>query len=1491
MLVLTDAAAMPDPKLKGGLEALDRSDATLPVLVAHAAQVLDVDLCRKTAKSTERRLEPSTSTYSFKEQWVLRWLTRSIATALQAPKDDKDNASFIDILMDPAPWRLMRHLLAIIPSDIAIDILVERKFISSLDLCVRHYLERQLQPAQSASYYEDAGTREGSRKRRRLSKSPSTQLSREETLSVDLLQLCAVCALLISPSHNAEDQVQVNLSISNDESASMLASSLSLATRLLSSSLSADLVDTEAIIALLRFWSGRPAAASESARHNDLKLFNKQCLPVCLDLLHVMERKDTGAASNHEALRHSTEHFIASAVVIPLRARFMKRHAAVWKKQRLFLTWDVLGTLYQDTVTVLGANPDPAVGATDMADFTWKAHAHRLYDLASRLLPKYDLRRKQQEQDWLDYFLITLAYICSPRLPQLVLSTQDKVQVADVAYSSQLSNSFDGFERLVELVAQSRCSPSRKTTSYVAAVVAVWHDLPVAWTILGYLLQTEDDLLLPHAGMPTSDLALTEIIARIEQSTLSLGQIVTVKNGVVLPVLRAFSRARALKDFVSTWQQQLQEALRVTSSTSHDDNALPAIMVWQDEDLFDSFSQEVSLSTSNTASEDILTHLRTTLAELPSRLGTTLDIFAQISIAIALLQAKRRSPMPLETQVLQAVVELTVVALEKKSDYQGQRWRLWTLLTVIQSLNAQIELSEKALNTHKASPLGPSLAVLNHQENSMHTAQWYQECLEKFKLITVATVNGRDVFATALNEAIGQLDAYIQSLGDRKAHQAASGLWNGRSLHIQNNDQLASACVGVLLSKPASLKDRPAFFDSLLQALLKSSAFDHNKKASPTVGTALEHVMSAALCVTDPKAAREARKALSNGLTAETSIRTTPQLQHLVERFLLQDRGSSILRSFANVVYEQLQTAASGNMQPGEVARRLAIMDSISDQHSSTFTRPEAWSIWLMIGNSLPNDGLWADYSSAFAICRSFRNISRRIWTNAIGNEVAQVSLAEILSGFAKLKPSTSKARLPKQLGLLLMIEAMFCNTSTLDPLLLSSLRELTSTFGNIAANDLRVLVSSIASPAALCKIAIILETASRAPKTELGNGPIISSIEAILQALSEAQSPKEIELIMLQQTVRQQCLAITTSLSMTSTGLEIERLQTLRSTHLKVHDTSQWQLASAAGEADVFIRGLTTTDRAACMSLMNDAAVSVELGDLKPFLVAAIALQSGKDEVEANPQLKAGLADVARLQDSADARDFHVLLLELENANLVLNTHPTVVGQAVVEDLLAQLALILSGSRASSWQNMLQPQLLHTRVCTLVGSLLSRYRRRIADRYHLLLPVLQQLTRCLFYSEEVVKRARQSAVIGSDPSSFLRSIPNWLISRPDPLPPASGVEVSRLLSSICNPTVSAAKSSRSRGRSNELNDETKRVKAVAGQHLQYLVMDYCRCSLDGDIAPAVKEKLLPGMYTVLDAMNRDLMRAMNSAMDPSSRAIFKTLYDDWTRYGKWDKS
>lgn len=120
--------------------------------------------------------------------------------------------------------------------------------------------------------------------------------------------------------------------------------------------------------------------------------------------------------------------------------------------------------------------------------------------------------------------------------------------------------------------------------------------------------------------------------------------------------------------------------------------------------------------------------------------------------------------------------------------------------------------------------------------------------------------------------------------------------------------------------------------------------------------------------------------------------------------------------------------------------------------------------------------------------------------------------------------------------------------------------------------------------------------------------------------------------------------------------------------------------------------------------------------------------------------------------------------------------------------------------------------------------------------------------------------------------------------SDPNKLSKDSSVHLTRLLTSICDPTPSSVKRSH-----NPLTDETKKARRVAGEYMQYFIAEYASCKLDGRIEAGAKEGLMPGLYAVLDVMGREVMRCMNAKMDASRRAIFKGLYEDWMKFGRWN--
>lgn len=170
--------------------------------------------------------------------------------------------------------------------------------------------------------------------------------------------------------------------------------------------------------------------------------------------------------------------------------------------------------------------------------------------------------------------------------------------------------------------------------------------------------------------------------------------------------------------------------------------------------------------------------------------------------------------------------------------------------------------------------------------------------------------------------------------------------------------------------------------------------------------------------------------------------------------------------------------------------------------------------------------------------------------------------------------------------------------------------------------------------------------------------------------------------------------------------------------------------------------------------------------------------------------------------------------------------------------------------------------------LCRIFSMILVMHRVKLGGRYHLVVPALQGLLRCLF-----VSYSSTSATFASG-------------EHVSALGEAHAAVYARLLTTFCDPSVSAVtrpgKASR-RG----LMDETKKARRIAGQHFQYVVMEYCHCQLMGRLQPEVKAALAPGLYAIVDVMSHESMRTINEAMDSSCRSIFKALYEEHGRVAK----
>ena len=224
---------------------------------------------------------------------------------------------------------------------------------------------------------------------------------------------------------------------------------------------------------------------------------------------------------------------------------------------------------------------------------------------------------------------------------------------------------------------------------------------------------------------------------------------------------------------------------------------------------------------------------------------------------------------------------------------------------------------------------------------------------------------------------------------------------------------------------------------------------------------------------------------------------------------------------------------------------------------------------------------------------------------------------------------------------------------------------------------------------------------------------------------------------------------------------------------------------------------------------------------------------------------------------------EFSECMLSMQCVNVLFHHHPRVISQWHVDELLAAISVKASKLYTQREEDSGR---LYIGLCRLFAVLLATHRTKIGGRYHLVVPALQALQRCLFipYKNDEAGESEGSVFGESHAAAY-----------------------GRILSMICDPTVSSVTRRRNRSRL-ELNDETKKARSIAGQHLAYVMMDFCSCQLWGHLGSGMRVGLNAGLYAVLRAIEPDMLRTMNAAMDSNSRSVFKALYEEYRRVGKW---
>ncbi|KAI1374629.1 Urb2/Npa2 family-domain-containing protein [Hypoxylon crocopeplum] len=177
----------------------------------------------------------------------------------------------------------------------------------------------------------------------------------------------------------------------------------------------------------------------------------------------------------------------------------------------------------------------------------------------------------------------------------------------------------------------------------------------------------------------------------------------------------------------------------------------------------------------------------------------------------------------------------------------------------------------------------------------------------------------------------------------------------------------------------------------------------------------------------------------------------------------------------------------------------------------------------------------------------------------------------------------------------------------------------------------------------------------------------------------------------------------------------------------------------------------------------------------------------------------------------------------------------------------------------------------IYEKLYKLVSLVLKRHRLRLRGHFPILLTALRALLSTLL----------------ADPSSSTTNTlhsqarPPWLESR---LQSRHAERFTRLLTLICEPSAASV----ARGRSNKLDSATDAAKRAAGQDMFTILELYIKLQLEVAVPRDIRKALEPGVYSVLDVTPQGGRRVLNESLDANGRAIFRQMFADYKKFGKW---
>ncbi|KAI0804115.1 Urb2/Npa2 family-domain-containing protein [Xylaria sp. FL0064] len=312
-------------------------------------------------------------------------------------------------------------------------------------------------------------------------------------------------------------------------------------------------------------------------------------------------------------------------------------------------------------------------------------------------------------------------------------------------------------------------------------------------------------------------------------------------------------------------------------------------------------------------------------------------------------------------------------------------------------------------------------------------------------------------------------------------------------------------------------------------------------------------------------------------------------------------------------------------------------------------------------------------------------------------------------------------------------------------------------------------------------------------------------------------------------------------------------------------------------GFVDAYVQGKSQSVRNQLFSELIGRETPIE-GSIGPLLAVRRLLElyqeRNVDDESVSVQGSLDLAQVYEHFTSSLSRAGSLIHFKqiAEIMLFLLDKHANAMTQYNIEATLASVVEICS-ARGPKIQGPKAAGEIFAALFKLVALIIKRHRLRLSGHFHILLTALRALL----------------TVLLTDPNSSISSRrtarprhPPWLLAR---LQPRHAERFGRLLTLVCEP--SAASVARSRSRS-ELDSATDVAKRAAGQYM-YLVLEvYIKLQLETEVPRDMRKALEVGIFSVLDITSEGCRKALNESLDASGRAVFRALFAEYRKFGKW---